>query len=126
MDDEAADAADDRADENAALLPVEEARYAKHAERQQIVQQHRRRPPGIRAVEQQLQKAIGKRREERRADAPARTVEEDGQHADADASALRQLEQLQIAQRRCQRNHDGALAERTQLFVFHKIFLLSL
>ena len=60
MDDEAADAAKHRADIDAALLPVEEACHAQHAERQQIVQQHRRRAPGIRAVEQQLQKAIGK------------------------------------------------------------------
>ena len=60
MDDEAADTADDRTDIDAAILTVEEACHAQHTERHQIVQQHRRRAPSIRAVEQQLQKAIGK------------------------------------------------------------------
>ena len=120
MDKEAADARDRCAEIQAALHLPEERCNAKHRERQHIVEQHRRRAPRISAVKDQLEQTVGKRGEEAVLPVPAIEIDEQRQHTDADASALRQFHQLDIAQRRRQCDHDRALAERVHLGFFHK------
>ena len=108
VDEETAQAANDRADVHAALLLAEQAGHAQHAVGEHIVKQHRGRAPGVSAVENELQKAVGEGGEKALLAAPAGAVEEDRQHTDAHAAALRQLEELDIAQRGGGGNHPPA------------------
>ena len=85
-------AADDRADEEAALELRARAGKAEHCEREQIVADERLPRPGIRAAEHRLQNAVGKACKHAGAEAPAGAVQEDRQHLDRDGAALRELE----------------------------------
>ena len=93
--------------------------YAQHAEGEHIVEQHRGRAPSVSAVENELQKAVGEGGEEALLAAPAGTVEEDRQHTDAHAAALRQLKELDIAQRGSGGYHQCALGEGAGLGLGH-------
>ena len=84
-----------------------------------IVEQHRGRAPSVSAVENELQKAVGEGGEKALLAAPAGAVEEDRQHTDAHAAALRQLEELDIAQRGGGGYHQCALGEGAGLGLGH-------
>ena len=104
---------------NAALLSGKDAGKAQHRKGQHIVQQHTLPAPCVRAVKDQLQETVGKGGKQAAFPAPANTVEENGQHTDADAAALRQLKEFEIAQSSGGCHQNSTFAQGTKFAVVH-------
>ena len=120
--DKARRTADGRADEKAVLLLVEETGKAEHGECEYVIANDGLPAPCVCAVEQELQNTVSEACQHARAEAPARAVDEYGQHAYTDGAALRQLKELDVAQHLCQSHKDCTLAESAQRdlgLVFH-------
>ena len=128
MHEEARKAADENAVVEAIVVLVEKSCKTKHGEGENVVTDHGLPAPSIRAVKQKLKDTVYYACQHTGAEAPAGAVQEYRQHTDGDGTALRQLEELEIAQHLRQSDHDGTLAERAELemrFGFHVSFLLN-
>ena len=101
------------------------ARQAQRGKRQQIVQDHGLPAPGIGAVKDHLQQAEDEARAQTAAQAPAQTVEQDGEHGRGQGAAVGQLVELDEAQHKGQGHQNGAFrqcpdAKMFFVLVFHR------
>ena len=111
--------------EDPLLLPPGQPCQTQHGEGHQIVPQDGLPADGKAPVEDHLEQAVGKAAYQPPLRAPADGEEKDGQHPQGDGAAPGHLPQLQHTQDLGQRHKHGALAQHTQVLIFHSEFLLS-